>query len=144
MQRSHRDYYTSEEASMEVAARAGLKPTPAVIHVAGRDQRQNELALGKGMEIVPIALSQPGLLSLIISISQDFERPTGYRAEAISEGLTLKSYFYSAKGEFHLFNTCNTWSAKKLMAGGVEVSPSGIVTAEDLMRALRGELPDLR
>ena len=60
--------------------------------------------------------------------------------EAISRGLYPDSRFYNALGEFHLFNTCNTWTARMLRAGGVALSPSGIVTADGLMARLRTAL----
>jgi hypothetical protein len=37
----------------------------------------------------------------------------------------------------YLFNTCNTWTARMLRAGGVNLSPSGVVTADDLVARLR-------
>jgi hypothetical protein len=61
----------------------------------------------------------------------------------ISRGLRAQSYFYPATGAFHLFNTCNTWTAGILRAGGMEISPAGIITAHDLMQRL-GEAKALR
>ena len=55
----------------------------------------------------------------------------------MSRGLYPDSLFYNARGAFHLFNTCNTWTARKLKQGGVAISPSGVVTADGLMRRLR-------
>ena len=69
--------------------------------------------------------------------SEESERPRGGRAEPISRGLYLDSNFYKARGTFHLFNTCNTWTARMLRAGGVNLSPSGVITADELVARLR-------
>lgn len=132
-----RDYYTASEPTIGMSLRAGLTPTSAVLHVAGRGRGRDGTAVSPDTEIIEISLSETGLRKLIDAIAQDFERPDGVRATPISAGLTPASYFYQAKGAFHAFNTCNTWSARKLLAGGVGVQPSGIVTATDLMKAVR-------
>ena len=67
----------------------------------------------------------------------------GGRGETVARGLYQDSWFYPAHGRFHLLNTCNTWTARMLTAAGVGVSPSGVNTAEDLMRRLR-DLPNVR
>ncbi len=50
------------------------------------------------------------------------------------------SNFYDARGRFHLFNTCNTWTARTLRAGGVNLSPSGVITADELVVRLRAAI----
>ena len=136
-----RDYYTAKENStIDKVARAGLTPTPAVMHVAGHAEDLNGRPVIRGTEIITLTLSEPGIRRLVVAIARDFERNGRLRAAPISAGLTHTSFFYHAKGKFHLFNTCNTWSAEKLMAGGIGLSSSGIVTASDLMTALRSAI----
>ena len=84
-----------------------------------------------------MALTEGGFLNLVEALAAGFERPAGGRAEAISRGLYPDSRFYNALGEFHLFNTCNTWTARVLRAGGLALSSSGIITADGLMARLR-------
>ncbi len=83
------------------------------------------------------------LVRLIAQIETSFDRPEGGRGETVARGLYQDSRFYPARGRFHLFNTCNTWTARMLTAAGAGVSPSGVTTAEDLMRRLR-DLPNVR
>ena len=64
-------------------------------------------------------------------------RPRGGRGERVARGLYADSWFYPARGLFHLFNTCNTWTARMLSAAGVGASLSGVNTADDLMGRLR-------
>ncbi len=130
-----RVYYPAREPSIAMTLGAALTATPAIMHIAGL-ARPPERAHGDA-QVVPVALSQDGFLSLVGAIAGDLERPGGGRAAPVSRGLYPDSYFYRARGSFHLFNTCNTWTARMLRAGGVKLSPSGVVTADDLLARLR-------
>ncbi len=130
-----REYYPTPRPTVGMALAAALTPTPAVMHLAGLAQpprRQYPLA-----ELLAIPLTAPALDRLASGIAADFERPEGGRAETIAPGLYRDSLFYPAHGSFHLFNTCNTWTARQLAAAGLALSPSGVVTADELMKRLR-------
>jgi uncharacterized protein (TIGR02117 family) len=46
-------------------------------------------------------------------------------------------YFYKANGDYHLFNTCNTWVAEALEYTGIPVSVSMVVSGSDLFFAIK-------
>ena len=102
---------------------AALVPTPAVMHMAGLAAAPRDD--GSNREVVAVPLTEAGFLNLIEALAAEFERPAGGRAVTVSRGLYPGSRFYNARGEFHLFNTCNTWTARMLRAAGVAISPSG-------------------
>ena len=133
-----RVYYPAEEKTLGMTLAAALVPTPAVMHMAGLGARPENR--GAGRDVVTVALSEKGFLNLVAALAAEFERPAGGRARPVARGLYPGSHFYNALGEFHLFNTCNTWTARMLRAGGVAISPSGIVTADGLMTRLRAVL----
>jgi hypothetical protein len=117
---------------------AALTATPAVMHMAS-------LAREPGLtdadsEVVRVALTKGGFRHLVHAIAGEFERPEVGRAEPISPGLFPDSHFYEARGTFHFLNTCNTWTARMLRAGGVNLSPSGVITADELMARLRAAI----
>ena len=130
-----RVYYPAKEKTLGMTLSAALIPTPAVMHMAGLAAAPKDS--GSSREVVSVALTAAGFLNLVEALATEFERPAGGRAEPISRGLYPGSRFYNARGEFHLFNTCNTWTARMLRAAGVAISPSGIVTADGLMARLR-------
>ena len=130
-----RVYYPAKEKTLGMTLAAALTSTPAVMHVAGRAAALE--GGSDGPEVVPVALTDVGFRNLIGAIAATFERPSGGRADSVSRGLYSHSRFYHAHGEFHLFNTCNTWTARMLRAGGVALSSSGVVTADGLMARLR-------
>ena len=129
-----REYYPAREKTLGMALDAALTATPAVMHMAGLT-RPPKLTYADA-EVVPFALTQGGFRRLVGTIAGQFVRPEGGRAEPVSRGLYPDSNFYHAHGAFHLFNTCNTWTARMLRAGGVNLSPSGVVTADELVARL--------
>lgn len=129
-----RRFYQEPDAGMGLALRAGLAPTAATLHVVGHDLPP-DLAYGD-VETVALRLSPAGFDGLVRAISDAFDRGGAARARPTGPGLFGDSRFYDAHGRFHLFNTCNTWTARMLRAGGVEIRPGGVVTADDLLRRL--------
>ena len=133
-----RVYYPSRENTVGMTLGAAFAPTPAIMHIAGLPDWPEQLP--PGWEVVPLALSEAGFRAMIGAIAADIQRPESGRAAPVSRGLYGDSHFYDAHGEFHLFNTCNTWTANMLRAGGVAVSPSGVVTADQLISRLEAAL----
>ena len=135
-----REYYPSPRPTVGMALSAALTPTPAVIHLAGLGGPPQMVDLR--VEVVAVRLTTAAFERLVVEIDATFDRPAGGRAKPVAPGLYEDSLFYTAHGRFHLFNTCNTWTAWMLAAAGVDVSPAGVMTAEDLMGRLR-DLPNV-
>ncbi|MCY3733458.1 MAG: DUF2459 domain-containing protein, partial [Chloroflexi bacterium] len=133
-----RVYYPAKEKTIGMTLSAALVPTPAVMHMAGLAAAPRDGSSSR--EVVAVPLTEAGFLNLVEALAAEFERPAGGRAVSVSRGLYPGSRFYNARGEFHLFNTCNTWTARMLRAAGLSISPSGIVTADGLMARLRAAL----
>ena len=81
---------------------------------------------------------------MISFLDRYFDREEGGRLNPVAPGLHPNSNFYLARGGFHLFNTCNTWTARILRAGGVNLSTAGVITAGQLMSQLHAKLAHLR
>lgn len=129
------EYYPAKETTLGMALRAGLTPTPAVVHMAGLaippDRRY------PNAEVISLAIDAAGLGRLVDFIDASFDRGGRARAVSTGPGLYADSRFYPAVGRFHLFNTCNTWTARALAAAGFGVDEAGSARAEDLMVQVR-------
>ena len=131
-----RTYYPAKDPTVGMALGAALTPTPAVMHMAGRTYAP--VTDPENPNLVLVRLTQDGFEHMIRAIAGEFTRPEGgVRAVSIAPGLYGDSKFYDAESTFHLFNTCNTWTARMLRTGGVNLPASGIITADDLMARLR-------
>ena len=140
-----RVYYPTPEPTLGMTLDAAFWPTPAVMHLAAR-ARPPELTYAgvAAAEVEVLAMTQGNFRRLVGAIADEFLRPESGRAEPIARNLVSGGYFYEAHGRFHLFNTCNTWTARMLRAGGVNLWPSGVVTGNDLMTRLRAALAEDR
>ena len=62
-----------------------------------------------------------------------FDRGGATRVRPMAPGLVPSSAFYPGSGTFHLFNTCNTWTASGLASAGFAIRAGGVQMAEELM-----------
>ncbi|HSS63261.1 MAG TPA: DUF2459 domain-containing protein [Gammaproteobacteria bacterium] len=125
-------YFPSPDKGLGVAMSALFAPTPAVIHVAGLPAHPREVF--PGAETVELQVTPEGFQNLVTYLDDTFKRDA---AASSIPGLYPFSRFYPAKGRFHMFNTCNTWTARGLAAAGIRVTVSGTLQAEELMTQLR-------
>jgi len=130
------EYYPAPRPTLGMALRAALVPSPAVVHLVGLPGHPRDVF--PTAEVVELRLAPAGFRKLVDYLDDTFARGGAERAQASAPGLYRFSLFYPAKGEFHLFNTCNTWTARALEAAGLPVQVSGTLRAEDLMAQIRG------
>ena len=129
------EYFPEPEPSFAMTLRAGLRPTPAVMHLAGLDAPVREIF--PTVEVVDLTVTADGLQALLAYLDGSFARAADGDAASAEPGLYRFSRFYPATGEFHIFNTCNTWTARGLAAAGLAITPRGVMTADDLMTNVR-------
>ena len=128
-----RDYYMGREQGMWGTLKAGLWPTPSVLHVVGI--RGSVVRYFRMSEVVELPLSREGFDRLVRYISDAYVRDGSAPAAPLGPGLYGESRFYPARESFHLFRTCNVWSARALRAGGLSIHDS--ITSEGLMSQAR-------
>ena len=128
-------FYPAKQVTLGKTLRAALVPTPAIVHVVGL--RAEPARSFPKAEVVSLPIDDENFGRLVDFIDVSFERSGAARAAATGPGLYATSRFYPAKGSFHLFNTCNTWTARALAAAGFNVSASGTSRAEALMQQVR-------
>ena len=129
------EYFPLPDPGFEDALAAALDPGPAVVHLIALE-RNPKFVFPKN-EVVELELSEVSFAKLVTYLDMAVARESESAAATGRPGLYRFSRFYPANGEFHLFNTCNTWTARALAASGLPVRPAGTVTAEDLMRQVR-------
>ena len=128
-------YYPARTPTVEMAIRAIAAPTPAVLHLTAIPSTPGSYYLEA--EVLRLPITADGMVSLAGYLHDSFERGGDSRATKTGPGLYRHSAFYRATGQFHLFNTCNTWAARGLMQAGLPVGQSRTIQAEALMRELR-------
>jgi uncharacterized protein (TIGR02117 family) len=127
------DYYRTRDPGLWTALKAVLVPTSSVLHVVGfRGPPAEHFAAS---EVVRLELPRRDFARLAQYIHDAHRRDGATPAAALGEGLYGDSRFYPARERFHLFNTCNLWSARALRAAGLPVEDA--ITAGGLMSQVR-------
>ena len=130
-----RDFYQSAEFDWSIALKAALWPTPSVLHLVGFSG--SVVDYFPHSEVLEVELSHPGFKRLVAFVHDRFDRNGAVRAIRLRAGLYGQSAFYPARGKFHLFNTCNVWTARALRTAGLPVTPFYAITTDSLMSQAR-------
>lgn len=129
-----RRYYQSESSSLTAKLLAVLVPSGSTLQVVAVTDHPQKFYLEE--PIVKLLLEDSGFEALIEFISNSFAKNQQAGLIIQSYGRCGDSQFYQAKGLYHLFNTCNTWSAKGLHKAGITgIERRFILTAENIMAA---------
>jgi uncharacterized protein (TIGR02117 family) len=128
-----RDFYQTPDAGIGLGIKAAFVSGGSVVHVTAFDGAVRDYF--RGAEIYELEVSAEGYRRLIQFVSDSFLRLEG--PEASRHGLYPNSRFYPARGKFHLFRNCNTWVAEALVAAGLPVNPSAVITAGNLFSQVK-------
>ncbi len=88
---------------------------------------------GRKIEVAELRLTPREFDDLSRFISKSYARDGTGHTIRLARGYTDNSAFYLATGRYHLFNTCNTWTAKALRAAGCPLVAALTLTASQLM-----------
>ena len=130
-----RDFYQSAQFSCRLALKAALWPTPSVLHLVGFNGPVVDYFTHS--EVIELELLPRDFQHLCGYMSDRFERNGAPRATPLGPGLYGTSAFYPARAQFHLFNTCNVWTARALRTAGLPVTPFYAITTERVMSQAR-------
>ena len=130
-----RDYYQTREPGAWLAIKAAFWPTPSVLHMVGFSGAV--ASYFPYSEVIELELSQRGFERLCGFVHGRFDRNGAARSTRLGPGLYGHSAFYPAREKFHLFNTCNVWTARVLRAGELPVTPFFAITTDNVMSQAR-------
>ncbi len=130
-----RDYYRSPDPSWAVTLKAALLPTRSVLHLVAFDAAV--ASYFPRSEIVALSLSESGFQRLSRRVAASFARDAAGNAMPLGPGLYGASYSYLSTESYHLFNTCNVWTARAIAAAGCPIAPATTITVERLMGQAR-------
>lgn len=127
-------YYPDPNPGVGDALRAALWPSRAVLHVAGFDDAPVQLFRES---VRQLDLDAEAFRRLVAYVANYFARDQTGQVQRLQPGLYgRESFFYAARGRYHLFNNCNHWVARALRAAGLPVAPARALTVGDLWQQL--------
>lgn len=129
------DFYQTPEPHIGLILKAGLFPSESVLHLVGFNG--DVTSYFPYSEIIELKIPPEQLDKLSSHIAASFAADAGGKTESLGRGLYGDSQFYRSKESYHLFNTCNVWTARALRKTGLAIHPSSAITVDDLMAQLR-------
>ncbi len=126
-------YYQAPDPSLGVTIAAVFWPTPTVMEVIP----WQVVAEGvEDSETVALRVSDAELQAIAKSIDDSFVQPINATGNSypVAKGRAL---FYDARGKFHMFRTCNRWTAERLQLVGCSVRPRLTMTASQAITAAK-------
>ncbi len=130
-----KDYYQDPEPNFWVSLKAVLWPTESVLHVVGFNSPVEQFFFES--EIIELDLSHKGFDKLSHFIDNTYARNELEETLELGEGKYENSLFYLAKGKFHLFNTCNVWTAQAIRSTGFPITPLYSIFASNIIYQVR-------
>jgi uncharacterized protein (TIGR02117 family) len=122
-----RKFYTAPKPNVAMALRAAFLSGSSVLHIVGLG-RPLERAL-PWSALVRVSCTRAEFASLCRALGGTFERDASGHARALGAGLYGEtSRFYQARGRYYLLNTCDTWTARMMRAGGLPANTSPVET----------------
>ncbi|MFT5226598.1 MAG: hypothetical protein ACI8XX_002360 [Polaribacter sp.] len=112
-------FYRAEDETVLVTLKALFLSTPAVLHLSA----YNKLPVNKFplSQTIGIKLSKSAMEKLLDAIVSDFSLEEG-RAIELAPGRDKDSRFFQSKGSYHLFYTCNNWTADMIEQAGYPIN----------------------
>lgn len=136
-----RDFYMADEAGFWKGLKAIIPPSPSAIHVIAADAPVED-TLWRARDLVTLAISRSRAEHMARGIAASLSYNEKEIPIILGEGRVAgASYFLASRGNFHLFNMCNHWTAKRLQEAGVPVRVRISFTASGLMGAIRRKAP---
>jgi len=126
-----RRYYQSESSALSEKLLAVLVPSGSTMLVLGLAEKPVRTA--DSDQIIELTLENEGYQSLLKFINNSFYKNRQNCIEEQKSGRFDNSHFYRGAGLYHLFNTCNKWTAKGLKEAGIELSPTFKLSAASVM-----------
>jgi uncharacterized protein (TIGR02117 family) len=129
------DFYQSREKTTKLKMQAVLYPTNAVLRVT--EVPIDPEKYYPNIEVKKLMVTRTGFRKMLTYIYKTLKRNNNGNPVKTGKGLHVHDLFYHANGKFHVFNTCNTWTAKILKEAGLPVSSFLTITSGDIMNQIR-------
>jgi uncharacterized protein (TIGR02117 family) len=125
------DYYQIPDPHLGFILKAALLPTASVLHIVGFNGHVPAYFPYSG--IIRIELSSAGFERLSRTIASSFALDKAGNTTSLSPGRYGNSRFYLSRETYHLFNTCNVWTARALRTAGLPITPATATSVGNLM-----------
>ncbi len=126
-------FYQDDEEKLSTMLSALFLSTPAVLHLRGyNNPPYRRYPLSRTLEV---RLSRAALQKLVGAVVVSFAMNEG-KAIEVAKGRDERSRFFKAVGSYHLFYTCNNWTAEMIELAEYPVKHRWAFFAGSVMRQI--------
>lgn len=142
------DFYQTPDPHIGLILKAGIFPSESVLHLVGFDG--DVVGYFPYSEIIELKITPEQQDQLGRHIAASFALDGEGKTLSLGRGLYGESQFYRSIESYHLFNTCNVWTARVLRKIGLATRPSSAIMVDDLMAQVRDlgrvvqQMPDIK
>ena len=122
-------FYQHPGFDWNLAYHALFYPTPSTLRMEGIFISMLEY-FNISEIVVELKINDEQLKILLNFIADTIWRDENNLHKVLSTQYLNRVYFFKANGEYHLFNTCNTWLANGLMKAGFDIEDNIILTEQ--------------
>jgi len=122
-------FYQYPDFDWDLAYQALFYPTPSTLRIEGIYISMIEY-FNLSEIVVELKINNEQLKILLNYISNTIWKNSDGQSEILSTRYLNRIYFFKANGDYHLFNTCNTWLAKGLKKAGFDIKDDIILTEQ--------------
>lgn len=122
-------FYQHPGFDWDLAYKALFYPTPSTLRIEGVFISMLEY-FNISEIVIELKINDEQLIILLNYIAETVWRDSDGKNKILSTQYLNRVYFFKANGEYHLFNTCNTWLANGLKKAGFEIEDNIILTEQ--------------
>jgi len=122
-------FYQYTDFDWDLAYQAIFYPTPSTLRIEGVYISMIEY-FNISEIVVELKINNEQLTILLNYINETIQRNNEGQSEILSTQYLNRVYFFKANGNYHLFNTCNTWLARGLKKAGFEIKDDIVLTEQ--------------
>jgi len=137
-------FYQHPDFDWDLAYQALFYSTPSTLRIEGiyiTEQQYFDIS----EIVIELKINNEQLRILLKYITDTIWKDENGKDEILSTQYLNRVYFFRANGNYHLFNTCNTWLARGLKQSGLDINDDIILTeqlfneAEKIGKVLKAE-----
>ncbi len=128
-------FYQAKKITIPLTLKAMILPTESIIHMVGFSYPVEKFF--SKSEVIRINVKRKNFLILLTFIHNSFERDKNKTLLPLRDGIYGYSWFYKGSGYYHIFRTCNKWTAEALQKANIPVNTYYVANAESLMSQIR-------
>ena len=122
-------FYQHPGFDWDLAYQALFYPTPSTLRIEGIYISMQQY-FDMSEIVVELEITDDHLKKLLRYISNTIWKDKNEKDKVLSTQYLEHVYFFKAKGEYYLFNTCNTWLARGLKQSGFKIKDDIILTEQ--------------